>query len=93
MAKTKKLSLDLRKILTKDEKHTRLSAFQVSRIDVRNIIKTFEETHTVENRGRKRKILKTLERKLVREVSKDPRTKTLVNDLARFGTDVSTKTV
>lgn len=65
---------------------------------MRCFIKKFEETHTVENktgRGRKRKISKTLKRKLVREVSKDPRTtaKTLVNDLAKSGIDVSTKMV
>ncbi len=80
-------------MLTK-EKHTRLSkSCQVSWIGMRSIIKKFEETHTVENnRGRNWKISKTLERKLVKNVSKEPNTKTLVNDLARFGTDVSTKT-
>ncbi len=67
-------------MLTK-EKHTRSSKFQVSWIGVRSIIKKFEETHTVENRGRNRKISKTLERKLVKKVSKEPSTKTLVNDL------------
>ena len=38
---------------------------------------------------------KALERKLVRDVSKDPRTtaKTIVNDLAKSGIDVSEKTV
>ncbi len=46
----------------------------------------------MENRGKNQKISKTLERKLVKQVSKEPSTKTLVNDLARFGTDVSTKT-
>ncbi|CAM4693704.1 unnamed protein product [Leuciscus chuanchicus] len=63
---------------------------------MRRIFKKFEETHTVENktgRGKKRKISNMLERKLVREVSKDPRTsaKTLVNDLAQTGIDVSVK--
>lgn len=70
----------------------------MSRSAVRSIIKKFNEIHIVENmtgRGRKRKISKTLERKLVREVSKDPRTtaKTLVNELAKSGINVSAKTV
>ena len=41
------------------------------------------------------KISKTLERKLVRDVSKSPRTtaKSLVNDLAKSGFEVSDKTV
>ena len=46
-------------------------------------------------RGRKAKISKTLERKLVRDVSKNPRTtaRSLVNDLAKSGFEVSEKTV
>lgn len=103
MTKTKEISLDLRKRIVEAHKegegYTCLSKrFQVSRSAVRSIIKKFNEIHTVENmtgRGRKRKISKTLERKLVREVSKDPRTtaKTLVNDLAKSGINVSAKTV
>lgn len=78
---------------TKSSQH-----FQVSRSGVRSIIKKLKESHTVQNksgRGRKRKISKTLERKLVRDVSKHPRTttKTPVNGLAKSGIVVSNKTV
>ena len=92
MLKSKEISLDLRKRIIDAHKagegYTKLSKhFQVSRTGVRSIIQKFKDSHTVQNkpgRGRKRKISKTLERKLVRDVSKDPRTtsKTLVNDLA-----------
>ena len=92
MPTTKEISLDLRKRIVDAHKagegYTKLSQrFQVSRTGVRSIIKEFKESHTVQDkpgRGRKRKISKTLarERKLVRDVSKDPRTtvKTPVND-------------
>lgn len=81
------------------EGSTKLSQrFQVSRSGVRSIIKKFKESRTVQNksgRGRKPKISKTLERKLVRDVCKETRTtsKTLVNDLAKSGIVVSNKTV
>ncbi len=53
-----KISLDLRKRIVNAHKEgeafSRLSKrFKVSRTAVRSIIKTFEETHTVENSGRK----------------------------------------
>lgn len=75
MVKTKEISLDFRRRTVNahrgGEGYTRLSKrFQVSRTAVRSIIKKFEETSTVENktgRGRKQKISKLLERKLVRE--------------------------
>ena len=102
MPKAKEISLDLRKRIIDAHKagdgYTKLSKrFQVSRTGVRSIRK-FKEIHTVQNktgRGRKRKISSTLERKLARYVSKDPRTtaKTLVNDLATSGIEVSKKTV
>ena len=65
---------------------------------VRGIIKKFKETSVIQNfsgRGRKAKISKTLERKLVRHVSNNHRTtaKSLVNDLAKSGFEVSEKTV
>lgn len=103
MAKAKELSLDLRKRIVnaygKGEGYKTLSnRFQVSRTAVRGIIKKFKERGIIQNlagRGRKPKISKTLERKLVRDVSKDPTTtaKSLVNDLATSGVDVSEKTV
>jgi transposase len=103
IARAKELSLDLRKRIvhphSKGEGYTKLSKhFLVSRTAVRGIIKKFKEICIVQNlpgRGRKAKISKTLERKLVREVSKNPRTnaKSLVNDLAKSGVDVSGKTV
>lgn len=79
--------------------YTKLSkCFQVSRTGVRSVISKFKESHTVQNetgRSRKQKILKTLEREVVRYVSKNPRTtaKTLVNDLAKSGIEVSKRTV
>lgn len=62
--------------------------FQVSRTVVRSVIKKFKKSDTVQNkpgRGTKKKISKSLERKLMRDVSKDPRTtgKTKMNDLAK----------
>ena len=102
MAKVKEISLGLRKRIVDaynaGEGYTKLSKrFQVSRTGVRCIVKKFKENHTVQNktgRGRKAKISKALERKLVRDVSKDPRTtaKTIVNDLAKSGIDISEKT-
>lgn len=63
-----------------------------------SIINKFTESNTAQNkpcRGRKWKISKTLERKLVRDLSKDPRStaKTRMNDLAKSGTVVSKKTI
>ena len=70
----------------------------MSRRGVRSIIKKFMDINTVQNksgRGRKRKISKSLERKLVRDVTKDPRTtaKTLMYELAKSGLEVSRKAV
>ena len=101
MPKPKEISVDLRKRIVDAHKagegYTKLSQrFQVSRTGVRSIIKKLKESHTVQTgRGRKRKFSKTLERKLVRDVSKDPRTtaKTLVNDLTKSGIVVSKKTI
>lgn len=89
MPKTKDISSDSRKRIVDTHKaengYIKLSqCFQVSRTEIRGIkIKS----HIVQNtpgRGRKYKISKTLERKLVRNVSKDPRTtsETMVHDLA-----------
>lgn len=89
MPKTKDISLDSRKRVVDTHKaenrYIKLSqCFQVSRTEIRCIkIKS----HIVQNtpgRGRKYKISKTLERKLVRNVSKDPRTtsETMVQHLA-----------
>ena len=103
MARAKEFSLDLRKRIVnthcKGEGYTNLSKhFQVSRTAVRGIIKKFKESSVIQSlsgRGRKAKISKTLERKLVCDVSKNPRTtaKSLVNDLAKSGFEVSEKTV
>lgn len=54
------------------------------------MIRKLSESHTVQNtacRGRKWKILKTTERKLVRDVFTDPRrtTKTRVSDVVMSG--------
>ena len=103
MARAKEFSLDLRKrifnVHCKGEGYTKLSKrFQVSRTAVRGIIKKFKESSVIQNlsgRGRKAKISKTLKQNLVRDVSKNPRTtaKSLVNDLAKSGFEVSEKTV
>lgn len=103
MSKTKEVSLDLRKrtvyAYKAGERYPKLSqCLQVSRSGVRSVIKKFKESHTGQNksgRGRKRNISKTLERKLVRGVSKDPRTTTdtRVNDLTKSGIVVSKKAV
>ena len=77
MARAKEFSLDLRKRIVnahcKGEGYTKLSKrFQVSRTGVRGIIKKFKESSVTQNlsgRGRKAKISKTFERKLVRDVS------------------------
>ena len=77
MARAKEFSLDLRKRIVnahcKGEGYTKLSKrFQVSRTGVRGIIKKFKESSVTQNlsgRGREAKISKTLERKLVRDVS------------------------
>ena len=70
----------------------------MSRTGVRSIIKKFKVNHTLQNKtdkGRKRNISKSLERKLARNVSKELRTieKTLVNSLAMFGIEFSKKTI
>ena len=69
----------------------------MSRTAVKGIIKKFKESSVIQNlfgRERKAKISKTLERKLVHDVSKNPRTvKSLVNDLVKSGYEVSEKTV
>ena len=78
MARAKEFSLDLRKRIVnahcKGEGYTKLSKhFQVSRTAVRGVIKKFKESSIVQNlsgRGRKAKISKILERRLVRDVSK-----------------------
>lgn len=63
--------------------------FQVSRTRVRSNIKKFKEGLTVKNkpgRVRKQTTSKTLERKLMGDVSEEPSVtaKTLVNDLAKL---------
>ena len=78
MARAKEFSLDLRKRIVnahcKGEGYTKLSKrFQVSRTAVKGVIKKFKESSIVQNlsgRGRKAKISKILERRLVRDVSK-----------------------
>lgn len=103
MPKVKEISRDLRERIVNAHKagqgYTCISKrFQVSRSGVRGIIQKFKATQSVKNkigRGRKRLISKTLERKLARDVTKDPRTtaKALVNDLTKSGIEVSEKTV
>ena len=62
----------------KKEGYTAISKhFTVSRTAVRCIFAKHKETNSVRNkpwRGRKRKISKTLERKIIRDVSKKPQT-------------------
>ena len=101
MEKAKEFSLDLRKRIVnahcRGEGYTKLpKRFHVSRTAVRAIIMKLKESSVIQNlsgRGRKAKMSKTLERKLIREVSKNPRTtaKSLGNDLAKSGFEVSEK--
>ena len=103
MPNRKELSLDLRKQIVEaykaGEGYKKVAKrFNVSKSGVQRIVKKFEKTETLVNksgRGRKRKISKILERKLVREASKNPRVTadTLVNDAATSGVNVSKKTV
>ncbi|KAJ3599196.1 hypothetical protein NHX12_033159 [Muraenolepis orangiensis] len=103
MPKTKEISLDLRKTIVqahdKGEGYTAIfKHFTVSTTAVRCIIAKYKETNSVRNkpgRGRKRKISRTLERKIARDVSKKPRTsaKIIVADLASSGVVVSRNTV
>lgn len=103
MAKRKEISADLRRRIVDaheaGEGYTTISKrFQVSRSGVRRIVQAFKETGSVQNkigRGRKRKISAALERKLARNVSKDPTTtaKALVNECAMSGVEVSKHTV
>lgn len=103
MVKTKEWSDDLRlKIVGahNDGKGYKAisKSFGVPPSTVRAIIKKFEACNTVSNlpgRGGKAKISPSMERKIVREVSKDPRTstKTIVKDLSDSGTNVSRQTV
>ena len=103
MTKTKEISLGLRQKIVeahnKGQGYTAISKrLTVSRTAVRCIIAKYKETNSVKNkpgRGRKRKISRTLERKLVRDVLKEPRTsaKAIVADLASSGVCVSRHTV
>ena len=82
MVKAKEISLDLRQRIVNAHKagngYTSISKqFQASRTGVRSIIKKLKDINTVQNktgRGRKRTISTSLQRKLVRDVTKDPRT-------------------
>ena len=92
MTKTKEISLDLRKKVVdahlKGDGYTTISKrFTVSRTAVRCIIAKYKETHSVQNkpgRGRKCNFSKTLERKIIRDVNKNPRisAKIIVTELA-----------
>lgn len=103
MPKTKEISLELRQKIVeahdKGQGYTTISKrFTVSRTAVRCIIAKYKETNSVKNkpgRGRKCKITRTLERKIVRDVRKEPRTsaKVIVADLASSGVCVSRHTV
>lgn len=103
MPKQKEISLDLRKRIVdaykSGEGYKKLSKrFNVSKTGVRSIVKKFEATKMLVNktgRGRKRKISKMLERKLVRTATKNPRVTagTLVSDAAKSGVTISKKTV
>uniref|UniRef100_A0A3B4U8C2 Tc1-like transposase DDE domain-containing protein n=1 Tax=Seriola dumerili TaxID=41447 RepID=A0A3B4U8C2_SERDU len=103
MPMPKEISLEIRKKIVeahdKGEGYTAISKhFTVSRTAVRCIIAKYKETNYVRNkpgRGRKYKIPKTLERKIVKDVSKNPRSsaKMIVADLASSGVDVSRSTV
>lgn len=102
MPKSKEISLDLRQktvdLHLQGEGYTAISKhFMVSRTAVRCIIAKHKETKSVKNkpgRGRKRKISKTLQRKIIRDVNKNPQTsaKMIVAELASSGLDVSCKT-
>lgn len=80
--KTKDISLDFKKKIIEaykvGEGNTKLyKHFPVSTAGVRSKIQKFKDSHTVQSKpgwGRKRKISKTLETKLVKDVSKDLRT-------------------
>ena len=80
MPKTKEISLELRKKIVeahdKGEGYTAISKrFTVSRTAVRCIIVKYKETKSVRNipgRGRKLKISRTLERKIVRCQQESP---------------------
>ncbi|KAI4795776.1 hypothetical protein KUCAC02_029659 [Chaenocephalus aceratus] len=95
MPKAKEVSLELReKTVEAHDKGAISKRFTVSRTAVRCIIAKYKETNSVRNkprRGRKRKISRTLERKIVRDVSKNPQTsvKMIVADLASSGVDLS----
>ena len=91
MPKTKEINLELRKKIVegheKGEGYTAISKhFTVSRTSVRCIIAKYKGTNSVKNkpgRGCKHKISRNLDRKIVRDVSKNPRTsaKMIVADL------------
>ena len=103
MVKSREISLDIRNRIIntyKDgEGYTKLSKrFKVSRTAVRSIIAKYKAQKPVSNiigRGRKRKISPILERKIVREVRRNPRTTTkqIVTDLVDLGVTVSIHTV
>ena len=99
MPKTKEISLELRKKIVEAHEngqgHTAISQhFTESRTAVHCIIAKYKETNSVRNkpgRGHKCKISRTLERKIVRDVSTNPWTsaKMIVADLTSSGVDVS----
>lgn len=103
MPNRKEISLDVRKRIVEaykaGEGYKKVSKrFNVSRSGVRRIIKKFQGTELLVNksgRGRKRKMSKILERKLVREAKKNPRVTAdkLVNDASKSGVNVSCNTI
>lgn len=103
MAKKKELSEDLRSRIVnahKDGKGYKAigKQFQVPVATVQSIITKFKKFHTVENlkgRGRKPKMTSRLSRKVVRQVSNNPRitTKAILKNLSDSGTTISRQTL
>uniref|UniRef100_A0A3Q4B3R2 Transposase Tc1-like domain-containing protein n=1 Tax=Mola mola TaxID=94237 RepID=A0A3Q4B3R2_MOLML len=83
----------------KGESYTAISKhFTMSITAVRFIIAQYKETNSLRNKpgcGRNRNMSRTLERKVVRDVSKKPHTsaKMIIADLASSGVNVSRNTV
>jgi transposase len=103
VVKTRELSQDFRtKIVSSHNKGQGYKAisksFQVPVSTVRAIIKKFKILHSTENRpgrGRKQKLSPKLERKLVREVNKNPRKtiKAIREELSQLGQEVTRPTI
>lgn len=103
MGKTKELSDDLRECIVQSHNggngYKKISKiFNVPVSTVASIIQKYKKVGTVKNvgkRGRKPKIDEKLERRLVRDVKKNPRTtvKCLRDDLQEIGVNVADQTI